>query len=333
MSRSEQRAKKRQLFTEEYCQKTKTIPFVTSDGVEFHIHDAFICPTCMNIINVKDTDKITLEDVPPESVGGKPILVTCAKCNNGMGGGKLDCYLHNELLVYHLIKHPENTTYKATFTLNGVKIKGRARLEINSGKPKWHFTIDANDRVNYSNFREELENNWDGCNLQVDFNITSTKRMDEYSNISILRSAYLMAFVKMGYMYILPEHLDKVREQIQNRDKNILGSSYLVGREIDMMPEEIEGVYYGIVNDVRCVLIIMNLQLKEKYATIHKVVVALPNPGESAMSLYSKLEKMEATKTVSIISEVGQLPIKPIRTAEKYDEIFVTTKIIEESNG
>ena len=327
MSRSEQRAKKRQLFTEEYCQKTKAIPFVTSDGVEFHILDAFICPTCMNVINVEETENITLEDVPPESVGGTPILVTCAKCNNDFGGGKLDCYLHNELYVYHLIKHPENKTFKAVFTLNGIRIKGGVRLDKSSGQLKWHFTIDANDRANYSNFRAELENNWDGCNLQVDFDITSTKRMDEYSNISILRSAYLMAFVKMGYMYILPEHLDKVREQIQNRDKDILGSSYLVGRGIDMMPEEIEGVYYGFVNDVRCVLVIMNLQLREKDATIHKVVVALPNPGESAMSLYSKLEKMEATKTISIISEVGQLPIKPIRTAEKYDEIFVTTKL------
>lgn len=309
-----QRAMKRQLFTEEYSQKTMVIPFVTSDDVEFHILDSFICPICMNIINVEDKDNITLEDVPPESVGGRPMLVTCAKCNNDLGGGKLDCYLHNELLVYHLVKHPENTTYKATFTLNGVKIKGRARLENNSGKPKWHFTIDTNDRVNYPNFREELENNWDGCNLQVDFNITSTKRIDEYSNISILRSAYLMAFVNMGYMYILLENLDKVREQIQNRDKDILGSSYLIGRGIDMMPEEIEGVYYGLVNDVSCILVIMNLLLREKDATIHKVVVALPNPDESALFLYSKLEKMEASKTISIINEVGLLPIKPIRT-------------------
>ena len=323
---------KRHFFTEEYCQKTKAIPFVTSDDVEFHILDAFICPICMNIINIEDTDNITLEDVPPKSVGVNPLLVTCAKFNNDLGGGKLDCYLHNELLVYHLIKHPENTTYKATFTLNGVKIKGRARLEINSGKPKWHFTIDANDRVSYPNFREELENNWDGCNLQVDFNITSTKRMDEYTNISILRSAYLMAFVKMGYMYILPDNLDKVREQIQNRDKDILGSSFLVGRRTDLMPEEIEGVYYGFVNDVSCILVIMNLHLREKNATIHKVVVALPNPDESDLSLYSKLEKMEANKTISIINEVGQLPINSIRTAEKYDDIFVATKVMEESN-
>ena len=285
----------------------------------------------MNIINIEDTDRITLEDVPPESVGGKPVLITCAKCNNDLGGGKLDCYLHNELLIYHLIKHPENKTYKATFTLNGVKIKGRAKLELNSGEPKWHFSIDANDRANYPNFKEELENNWDGCKLQVNFNITSTKRMDEYSNISILRSAYMMAFVKMGYMYILPDHLDKVREQIQNRDKYILNSSYLVGCGIDMMPKEIEGVYYGVVNDVNCILVIMNLHLREKNATIHKVVVALPNPDESDLSLYSKLEKMEATKIISIINEVEKLPTKPIRTVEKYDEIFVNTKVTGKS--
>ena len=119
---------------------------------------------------------------------------------------------------------------------------------------------------------------------------------------------------------------------MQNHDKDILGSSYLVGRGINIMPEEIEGVYYGLVNDVNCILVIMNLHLREKDATIHKVVVALPNPDESDLSLYSKLEKMGATKTINIINEVGQLPIKPIRTAEKYGDIFVTTKVMEESN-
>lgn len=75
------------------------------------------------------------------------------------------------------------------------------------------------------------------------------------------------------------------------------------------------------------------MNLREKDATIHKVVVALPNPDESDISLYFNLEKIGAVKTISFINEVGHLPIKPIRSDEKYDEYFVTTKVKGESNG
>jgi len=155
MSNSTKRALIRSSLTELFCEQTKAITFITSDGVDFHILDAFICPLCMNIINVEDKDKITLEDVPPESVGGKPILVTCADCNNTLGG-RVDNYLYNELLVYHLLRHPENTSFKTTFVLNGIQIKGRMKLDLNSERPKVQCTIDANDRVNYPLFTKEL---------------------------------------------------------------------------------------------------------------------------------------------------------------------------------
>jgi len=31
------------------------------------------------------TGELTLEDVPPKSIGGKPILLTCRKCNSSAG--------------------------------------------------------------------------------------------------------------------------------------------------------------------------------------------------------------------------------------------------------
>ena len=310
MSRSEQRAKQRICLTEEYCKKTNAIPFVTSDDITFNILDAFICPLCMNIINIEDIDKITLEDVPPESVGGKPILVTCANCNNALGG-RVDNYLYYELLVYHLLRHPENTSFKTTFILNGIKIKGRMRLDLSSEHPKVQCTIDANDRVNYPQFTKELETNWDGCNLQVQSDITSTKRIDEYSNISVLKSAYLLAFSKLGYMYILQDSLDNIRMQILNRDKSILGSHYLIGRGIDLMPEVKDGVYYGLVENTHCVIVVMTLKLKKKNATNHRVVVALPHPDDKDDSLYEKIAMMNTVKTISNLEDVTPLPIRP----------------------
>jgi len=312
-------------LTEEYCEKTNAIPFVTSDGAVLNILDAFICPICLNIINKEDIENITLEHVPPKSVGGNPLLVTCSHCNNTLGS-EIDYCLHNELLISHLIQHPESASFKANYTLNGVQIKGRMKFDLKAERPTFRFTIDANDRVRYPSFTKELEDNWDGCSLQVVSEITSTKRNEEYSNISVLKSAYLMAFAKMGYMYIFQESLDNVRAQIQNRDKEILGNAYLIGRGIEIMPEVQDGVYYGLVNDARCVLVLMTLRLKKKDATSHRVVVALPHPDDKDDSLYKKLSKMDKVKNISKLEEVDILATKPIKIKDSLNDILDKSK-------
>ena len=47
----------------------------------------YICPLCFDVFFEKDLDKIstnplTLEDIPPASLGGKPKTLTCKKCNS-----------------------------------------------------------------------------------------------------------------------------------------------------------------------------------------------------------------------------------------------------------
>jgi len=204
------------------------------------------------------------------------------------------------------------------------------KLDLNSEHPKVQCTIDANDRVNYPLFTKELETNWDGCNLQVNYDITSTKRIDEYSNISVLKSAYLLAFTKLGYMYILQDNLDNVRAQILNRDKNILGSHYLIGRGIDIMPEVNDGVYYGLIDKIRCVIVVMTLKLKKKDAISHRVIVALPHPNDKDDSLYEQIAKMDATKFVSDLEEVTPLAIKPMLVEKELNDILENSKMIEQ---
>ena len=135
-----------------------------------------------------------------------------------------------------------------------------------------------------------------------------------------------MAFAKMGYMYIFQESLDNVRAQIQNRDKEILGNAYLIGRGIEIMPEVQDGVYYGLVNDARCVLVLMTLRLKKKDATSHRVVVALPHPDDKDDSLYKKLSKMDKVKNISKLEEVDILATKPIKIKESLNDILDKSK-------
>ena len=321
MSKSEFRTKIRSYLTDVICKQTYDIPFITSDGMEFRITDAFICPLCMNIINVEDKGRITLEDVPPESVGGHPVLVTCSKCNNSLGG-RIDNYLYNELLIVYLLSHPENHSFKTVFNVNGKKIKGRLRIETKEGYRFLHCTIDGNDRGNYPSFTSEIENHWDGCQIEMTSLITDVKRNDEFSNAAKLKSAYLLAFSKLGYMYILSDNLDLVRQQIQNPDDDILCNSYIIGSCFDILSELKDGVYYAKVNEIDCIVVLLSFHLNSVDTANHRVVIALPHPEDKECKLYSMLSKMGDSKKMQLLEVTKPLPIRKIRIKETVSEII-----------
>lgn len=311
--------RKKALLIEKYCNKTFAIHFVSAEGREFQIMDAFICPICLNIIKKEDSDVITLEDVPPKSVGGKPLLITCQPCNNVVGG-KIESFLHNELLVSHLLKNPEGIPFKAEYTLNGVKIKGRYKISSIENQ-EIQCSIDSNDINNYPNFTQELDHNWDGANLEIKYDLTSVKRNDEYANLSILKSAYLLAFAKLGYMYILNNNLDTIRDQLQNPDRNVLKNSFLVAKGVEILQDLKDGVYYGYVENISCVLVVMTFKLKKKNALKHRAVVALPTPEAKDFSLYSQLSRMTNNKTINNVKEAEELPLEPIRAKIEWDTL------------
>ena len=71
-------------------------------NLEPNIPKSYICPLCIRLFTEKDLDQavkncLTLEDIPPKSLGGKPILLTCKECNNE-SGTKLDEQLRKKLI-------------------------------------------------------------------------------------------------------------------------------------------------------------------------------------------------------------------------------------------
>jgi len=48
----------------------------------------YYCPICGDgypELSAISGEELTLEDVPPKSIGGKPILLTCRRCNSSAG--------------------------------------------------------------------------------------------------------------------------------------------------------------------------------------------------------------------------------------------------------
>ena len=102
----------------------------------------------------------------------------------------------------------------------------------------------------------------------------------------------------------------------------VLGNNYLIDRGIDIMPEVNDGVYYGLIDKIRCIIAVMTLKLKKKDATSHRVIVALPHPGDKDDSLYDQIAKMDAIKIVSNLEEVVSLAMKPILVENELNDIL-----------
>lgn len=309
---------KRESIIEACSKQIEIIPFVTSDGVEFHMADAYICPLCQHVYAIAH-EALTLEHVPPESVGGKPILVTCKACNNRQGSD-LDVYLMNELEISHNLSHLDTIPQKSRIAFNGIEINGQTTFSKSEGF-RFMISPDNNNPIEFEGFMKEARNAKEGYEIKLTANISNRKRNVDLANIALLKSAYLMAFHELGYMYVLNPCTNKVRDQILNPKQQIISAPYVIANENGIPKDIPQGVYYAKLDDVVCIVVVMDLQLS-KSEQKHRKAVVLPNPQDYQCRIYSVLSKhIGELFNVHIFQSVTLLPIHLIRVDEKIEDL------------
>ena len=172
---------------------------------------------------------LTLEHVPPKSIGGKPILLTCRKCNSS-AGHTIDVTMASKKKLEDFAKI----------------ISGREKGKIPYGRISFEdisvaaticsetsFDImpisKANSPSTIERYREHLEgfasNNSSGFKFELSL---SQKYDDRYFKLGHLKSAFLLIFAWLGYRYAFDPRLNTVRQQIQEPKKDILGTRFWV---------------------------------------------------------------------------------------------------------
>ena len=309
---------KRDAIIEACSKRIAAIPFVTSDGVEFHMVDAYICPLCQHVYAIAH-EALTLEHVPPESVGGKPILVTCKACNNRQGAD-LDIYLMNELEISHNLSHLDTIPQKSRIAFNGIEINGQTTFSKIDGF-KFMVSPDNNNPIEFEGFMKEAKNAKEGYQIKLKANITNRKRNVDLANIALLKSAYLMAFHELGYMYVLNPNLNMIREQILNPKQQLISAPYIMADENGIPKDMPQGVYYAKLDNIVCIVVVMDLQLS-KSELKHRKAVVLPHPKDSQYTIYDALSQhIGSLVNVHIFQTVSLLPIHPVRVDETIEDL------------
>ncbi len=264
--------------------------------------NGYICPICFDPffesdLSNKSQNPLTIEDVPPKSLGGNPKILTCKKCNS-KSGHELD---NHSLLRLNEIDAREflpNSQYKTTFSRGENKANGLVKID-NEGKLIVDIQPQISDPKSTNRFMKDVfpprtfyspifhpEKQFEPYKTK-EFTINLPENSSERrSEVAILRIGYLLAFSIFGNAFLINGPLFGVREQILNPDKKILSPVFWIKFEF---PEEMLGM--NIIKEpeeLRCFVAIFNLTTKSK---TRQFAIALPGPSEPGIKIYENIEK------------------------------------------
>jgi hypothetical protein len=175
----------------------------------------YVCPICLSAYSEKalEVGALTREDVPPRSVGGRPVVLTCESCNSE-GGHSADHHAAREAVVFnfaagdlaeiraHVVTSSGRLPIRLSAAGNGILAFGVPQAVSPAEHQKVMADFDAStDRDRAQDFKMTFE-----------FPEFSADR----ARSSWLRSAYLAFFAALGYRFICRREMDIVRNRIRH---------------------------------------------------------------------------------------------------------------------
>jgi hypothetical protein len=260
---------------------------IESNGIFTEFNDLiYICPLCKEIFIEECLDQtlenpLTLEDVPPSKLGGKPLILTCKKCNNN-AGTKLDRSLINHLKESEFILIREYGEVKSKISINNSPpIRSIIKRGINK---EWIFQIDFKNPIVEKQL-EYLKHNWDGSEVNFSFSITS----HDLVSSALLRIGYLIAFHYFGNQLLIAENIQPIIEQIRYPQKKILSHTGIT--ELKIADKVDDGLHVLVQpKECKCYFVVFTLkldQIKRQFG------VFIPGPGQEGWNNYQNINDLK----------------------------------------
>jgi len=270
-----------------------------NEGKVEELTEFYYCPICglpflRESLNQNVTNPLTLEDVPPQKLGGKKIILTCKNCNNNLGGNKLDSKLIWDFKIRPFVERQPNSQIDAYYKLNErATTKGKLKF-LEKGK----FQIDFGSQI-HTKLQEELDftlKNWDKS--KIDFRIQAPK--PHLVNLALLRIAYLKMVAHFGFSYFFSPSSQKIRKQLIDPARKIIPEFGIP--KFDTFPLAHRGIFINkSPKELKSFLVVFDLKNNNESRTY---CVIMPGPDEDCISIYSELNKLKEFKfSIELILE------------------------------
>lgn len=285
MDNSERRAKLFEIYNRNLLAVMEHPAFTTKVDLEDH----FVCPICLRVYSREalDSKEITLEHVPPGSLGGKVSALTCKSCNN-YAGSSLEKDLTDEQKFLDFLRDVPGAEIDSLLGIDDATMRVSITIRKDQeGKPMWSFVGIPN--ASNPRYVEQINKRFETnrvSELGFSFELYRKRR----PTIARLRIAYLIAFSNFGYAFALHPSMRAVQEQILNPDKEILNS---LDRLKASYPSETIGLnLITAPPELRSFLVVF--ETMSLLGTTEKHGIILPGFSTNSSNIYHYIEQREA---------------------------------------
>ncbi len=290
-----------------YSRNFAFLNFHLNIAPEFIGANVYICPICYRVLTESDLDKeetVTLEHIVSRKMGGSNsrLVLTCKLCNNRFGE------LEGKYIDSHRQVHLQKPIKANMFVdIDGEELEFAGHIVLTAGS--FIATMHSN-KSNPQNARK-LEDKGVENIQEFKSTIILNDRRKGYTNIVLLRMAYLTVFYIFGYEAISYPNMIKICNQIKNPKENLIDNWILDGSQIT---DEMLGVLFIYSpNDLRSILVSFDITIEGHKS---RKIVVLPSPDIEGMDIYNKYH------------ELNKKDVNLSYVRIEYDEYFLTN-----SNG
>lgn len=187
----------------------------------------YVCPLCVRGLTEVDIGELTREHVPPASLGGKSLVLTCRECNNRAGGKEgVDTHARHGEDMLDLVTRNLPGERRARFSVGPTSMNVRVRTE------KDHVEIvgmpgPPNEADSFMAAFLQMAKTPHSERPPLRITFSHGKYTRGRQEVSWLRAGYLAAFAVFGYRYILRELLQPVRKQIETPDAELIDDFHM----------------------------------------------------------------------------------------------------------
>ena len=168
------------------------------------------CPLCLTPFTVDSLadGRLSSEHVPPESVGGRELVLTCRRCNNS-AGAMLDADAAVKELVRSAMAGTREHRERVKAAIGDFRVN--AEVHLSGGR----YSLVVPRRVNKPGTADNLKTVRPGSSITVQY-----RQFSELgAKISWFRAGYLALFAVAGYAFALDPAMEIVRRQILECDE------------------------------------------------------------------------------------------------------------------
>ncbi len=180
------------------------------------IADTFVCPLCMAPFKKEDiyNGNLSLEHVPPKSIGAAYKMMTCTQCNNTIGT-KLQRFMANDVRRKELeagieLKKP----FRARVRMPGLQFDA----EITSAAGRTWKAVSPLSILPPDLKSLEAARKIAGAKVSISLKGLGTR---EALDRAYLHSSYLALFSLLGYPYIMQPFMEEIRQHITTGQPSI----------------------------------------------------------------------------------------------------------------